>query len=52
MGEKAVDLLIQGIGGQCVGIKDNQIIAVPIKEALDIPRSSRKKLQDLFDRLV
>ncbi len=52
MGEKAVDLLIRGIGGQCVGIKDNQIIAVPIKEALDIPRSSRKKLQDLFDRLV
>lgn len=52
MGEKAVDLLIHGIGGQCVGIKDNQIIAVPIKEALDIPRSSRKKLQDLFDRLV
>ncbi|WP_071441784.1 6-phosphofructokinase [Traorella massiliensis] len=52
MGEKAVDLLIQGIGGQCVGIKDNQIISVPIEEALDIPRSSRKKLQQLFDRLV
>lgn len=52
MGEKAVDLLIRGIGGQCVGIKDNHIIAVPIKDALDIPRSSRKKLQDLFDRLV
>ncbi|WP_294562952.1 6-phosphofructokinase [uncultured Traorella sp.] len=52
MGEKAVELLIQGIGGQCVGIKDNQIISVPIEEALDIPRSSRKKLQQLFDRLV
>ena len=52
MGEKAVDLLIQGIGGQCVGIKDNQIISVPIEDDLDIPRSSRKKLQQLFDRLV
>lgn len=52
MGEKAVDLLAAGIGGQCVGIKDNQIIAIPIKEALDIPRASRKKLHDLFDRLV
>lgn len=52
MGEKAVDLLRAGIGGQCVGIKDNQIIAVPIEDALDMPRASRKKLQDLFDRLV
>ncbi len=52
MGEKAVDLLLAGVGGQCVGIKDNQIIAVPIDEALDMPRASRKKLQDLFDRLV
>lgn len=52
MGEKAVDLLIHGIGGQCVGIRDNQIVAVPIDEALDMPRLSRKKLQDLFDRLV
>lgn len=52
MGEKAVDLLMAGIGGQCVGIKDNQIVAVPIEEALNIPRSSRKKMHDLFDRLV
>ncbi|MGN1343355.1 MAG: 6-phosphofructokinase [Traorella sp.] len=52
MGEKAVELLIQGIGGQCVGIKDNQIISVPIEEALDLPRSSRRKLYDLFERLV
>ena len=52
MGEKAVDLLMQGIGGQCVGIKDNRIIATPIEEALNIPRASRKQLQNLFDRLV
>ena len=52
MGEKAVELLIQGIGGQCVGIKDNEIISVPIEEALDLPRTSRRKLYDLFERLV
>lgn len=52
MGEKAVQLLIQGIGGQCVGIKDNAIISVPIEEALDLPRTSRRKMYDLFERLV
>lgn len=52
MGEKAVELLKQGIGGQCVSIKDNQIVSVPIEEALTIPRSSSKELQVLFDRLV
>ena len=52
MGEKAVDLLMQGIGGQCVGIKNNRIVSTPIEEALNIPRSSRKQLQNLFERLV
>lgn len=52
MGEKAVDLLMQGIGGQCVSIKENKIVAVPIEEALNTPRESRKKLQNLFERLV
>ena len=52
MGEKAVQLLMQGIGGQCVCIKDNAIISVPIDEALDVPRSSRRKLYDLFESLV
>lgn len=52
MGEKAVDLLIQGIGGQCVGIQKGEMVGVPIEEALNIPRVSRKDLQKLFDRLV
>ena len=52
MGEKAVDLLMQGIGGQCVSIRDNAIVGVPIEEALNIPRASRRQLQNLFDRLV
>lgn len=52
MGEKAVDLLMQGIGGQCVGTQHGNIVGVPIEEALNIPRASRKELQNLFDRLV
>ena len=52
MGEKAVDLLIEGKGGQCVGIIENQISSMPIEEALERPRISRKKLYRLFDRLM
>ncbi len=52
MGEKAVDLLVDGIGGQCVAIKNGEIIGVPIEEALNVPRVSRKDLQELFDKLV
>ena len=52
MGEKAVDLLMQGIGGQCISIRENQIVSVPIEEALVMPRTSRKPLQNLFERLV
>lgn len=52
MGEKAVDLLMSGIGGHCVGSIDGEIISMPIDEALERPRKSRKKLYRLFDRLV
>lgn len=52
LAEKAVDCLINGLGGQCVGIVDNEIIATPIEEALSQPRKSKKDLYRLFDRLV
>lgn len=52
MGEKAVDLLMEGIGGHCVGIIDNHITSMPIEEALTRPKKSRKQLYRLFDRLV
>ena len=52
MGEKAVDLLVEGIGGHCVGIIDNEITSMPIQEALERPRASRKHLYRLFDRLI
>lgn len=52
MGEKAVDLLVSGIGGHCVGILNNEIISLPINEALQMTKASRKPLYRLFDRLV
>ena len=52
MGEKAVDLLMQGIGGQCIAIRNNKIVAIPITEALGMPHESRKPLMNLFERLV
>ena len=52
MGEKAVDLLMEGIGGRCVGIIDNKIISMPINEALETPRRSRKEFYRLFDNLI
>lgn len=52
MGEKAVDLLMAGVGGHCVGILENKIISMPIEEALSTLKTSRKQLYRLFDRLV
>ena len=52
MGEKAVDLLMDGVGGHCVGMIDNKVTSMPIEEALSSPRHSRKDLYRLFDRLV
>ena len=52
MGAKAVDLLIEGIGGHCVAIKDNEIISMPIDECISLPRSTKKEFYRIFDQLV
>ena len=52
MGAKAVELLVEGVGGHCVGIRNNEIISMPIEECLNLPRTSRKEFYKLFDRLV
>ena len=52
MGGFAVDLLVQGVGGHCVGIRDNEIVSLPIAEALQMPKKPRKAMYRLFDRLV
>ena len=52
LGEKAVELLISGIGGHCVGIKDGKIVSIPIEEAMTKPRETNRELYKLFDKLV
>ena len=52
MGQKAVELFMDGVGGHCVGIIDNKIISMPIEEVLEAPRKSRKEFYRLFDNLV
>ena len=52
LADRAVQLLNDGIGGQCVGLIDNKVVNIPIDEALSMPRASRKEIYSLFDRLV
>ena len=52
MGEKAVELLINGIGGHCMCIRNNKISSMPIEEALSLPRENKKEFYRLFDKLV
>jgi len=52
MGEKAVDLLIEGQGGICLISKENKIVSIPIEEALQTTKKTNKSLYRLFDRLI
>ena len=52
LGERAVDLLLEGKGGRCCGIRNNQISDIAIEEALNMPKDSKRDLYRLFDRLV
>lgn len=52
MGDKAVELIANGIGGHCVGIKENKIVSYPIMEALAMPRPSRREFFDMQIRLI
>lgn len=52
MGDKAVELLSEGVGGHCVGIIQNKVVSIPIAEALAMPKASRKELYDMHQRLI
>lgn len=52
MGSKAVDLLVSGVSGHCVGILNNVVTSTPIEKALSMPRNSNKELYDLHNRLI
>jgi 6-phosphofructokinase 1 len=47
-----VELLINGVGGHCVGMLKNEIVSMPIAEALALPRKSRDELLALHERLI
>ena len=51
-GDKAVRALLNGEGGRCVGIVNEEIITIDITEALQLTKKSRKPLFELHDRLV
>lgn len=51
-GDKAVELLKNNIGGQCVSLRGDKIVSINIDEALHLPKQTRKDLFDLHDRLV
>ena len=51
LGEQAVERLINGEGGLCMGIRDNEIIATPIEEALQMKKQMFKEYIDLISKL-
>ena len=52
MGDYAVELLANGVGGHCVGMIDNEITSIPIDTALALPRRDRTALHALHERLI
>ncbi len=52
LGDKAVELLQQGISGHCVGIYNGEVISTDIIEAIDKGKEKRSDLMKLFTRLA
>lgn len=52
MGEKAVELLLNGIVGHCVCLCNGKMISKQFKEALAENRQDKKKQYELFDKIV
>ena len=51
MGAYAVDCLLEGKGGICVGMVDNKIVDYDISEALQLPRDKHPSMLRLIDIL-
>lgn len=51
MGEYAVECLVEGKGGRCVGIIDNKIVDYDIYEALALPRDKHVSMLRIVDIL-
>lgn len=51
LGDKAVELLAQGVSGHCVGIIDNKIVSTDMIEAIDNPIVRSNELLEMFNRI-
>lgn len=51
LGEGAVERIINGEGGICMGIYDNEIVATPIEDALKMKKQMFKGYIDLISKL-
>jgi 6-phosphofructokinase 1 len=51
LGAYAVDLLLDGKGGLCLGLVANKVVAYDIEEALQLPRDRHTSLLRLIDTL-
>jgi 6-phosphofructokinase 1 len=52
MGAYAVDCLLDGKGGRCVGMVDNKIVDYDIYEAFALPRDKHVSMLRLIDILA
>ncbi len=50
-GARAIELIKQGIGGRCVGIKNNKIFDMDILEACNMEKTVDRELYDIADIL-
>ena len=51
MGVYAIDLLLEGKGGVCVGIVNNHLVNYDIYEALQLPRNKHLPMLEIIDTL-
>ncbi len=52
LGDKAVELLANGINGHCVGIVNDKIVSEDIIEAIDKNKVYKSDLLDVFERIA
>lgn len=52
LGEAAVEQLLQGEAGKCMGIFNNEVIATPIEEALKMEKAMFTGTEDLIKKLA
>jgi len=51
LGAHAIDLIMEGKGGLCVGLINNKVVSYDIYEALQLPRDKHQNLLRLIDLL-